>query len=542
MTTTITRYQSAQPAGRDGFGQLLRAEWTKFRTVRGWLIAVLAVIALTAAAPVWLAATASGKSVESCGNGRQCQAEGQTIAVGPAGTAVIDTFYFVHQPLTGNGSITVRVTSLRGSQKPLLPPGAGPAPQTQPWAKAGIIIKASTRPGSAYAAVMVTGSHGVQLDYNYTHDIAGSDTTATAASPQWLRLTRHGNTVTGSESANGRQWTAIGTATLTGFPVTAQAGMFVASPDFTEAVGTGDSSIGGPTQASAAFDHLSLRGGSAGPAWTGTQVGSGSDLRTQTPGPHGSIKIGPGRSQPAHGFTARAGSFVLRGSGDIAPFEAIVDPLHVVFFGTLFGLIVVIALGAMFITAEYRRALIRTTVTASPRRGRILVAKAIVVGAVTFVAALIGAAIAFPLAEHKLDAAGWKPPVWPQYALTSGTGLQVVLGTAAIAAGAAILGLAAGAAFRRSAGAVMTVIGIVILPVVLAILLPLSTGSWLLRITPAAAFSLQQTVQRYPQVSNVCAPYHECFPLSPWHGFAVLCGWAAIALAGAIYLLRRRDI
>jgi hypothetical protein len=271
-------------------------------------------------------------------------------------------------------------------------------------------------------------------------------------------------------------------------------------------------------------------------------VGSGSDLRTQTPGPHGSIKIGPGRSQPAHGFTARAGSFVLRGSGDIAPFEAIVDPLHVVFFGTLFGLIVVIALGALFIAAEYRRALIRTTVTASPRRGRILVAKAIVVGAVTFVAALVGAAIAFPLAEHKLNAAGWKPPVWPQYALTSGTGLQVVLGTAAIAAGAAVLGLAAGAACRRSAGAVMTVIGIVILPVVLAILLPLSTGSWLLRITPAAAFSLQQTVQRYPQVSNVCAPYHECFPLSPWPVFAVLCGWAAIALAGAIYLLRRRDI
>jgi hypothetical protein len=246
--------------------------------------------------------------------------------------------------------------------------------------------------------------------------------------------------------------------------------------------------------------------------------------------------------QPSHGFVARDGSFLVRGSGDIAPFEPIVDPLHVVFFGTLFGLIVVIALGALFITAEYRRTLIRTTVTASPRRGRILLAKAIVIGAVTFAAALIGAAIAFPLAEHKLYANGWKPPVWPQLSVVSGTGLQVVLGTAAIAAGAAILGLAAGAAFRRSTGAVMTVIGFVIVPVILANLLPLSTASWLLRLTPAAALSLQQTVQRYPQVSNVCAPRHECFPLSPWHGFAVLCVWAAIALAGAIYLLRRRDV
>ena len=46
--------------------------------------------------------------------------------VGPGGEPVTDSFYFVHQPLAGNGSITVRVTSLTG----LLPPAnavpAGP--------------------------------------------------------------------------------------------------------------------------------------------------------------------------------------------------------------------------------------------------------------------------------------------------------------------------------------------------------------------------------------------------------------------------------
>jgi len=35
---TITPYRSGLEAGRDGFAQLLRAEWTKFRTVRGWVI------------------------------------------------------------------------------------------------------------------------------------------------------------------------------------------------------------------------------------------------------------------------------------------------------------------------------------------------------------------------------------------------------------------------------------------------------------------------------------------------------------------------
>ena len=44
-----------------------------------------------------------------------------------------------------------------------------------------------------------------------------------------------------------------------------------------------------------------------------------------------------------------------------------------------------IVIAAMFITAEYRRGLIRTTLAASPRRGRVLAAKAVVIGAVTFV-------------------------------------------------------------------------------------------------------------------------------------------------------------
>ena len=54
--------------------------------------------------------------------------------------------------------------------------------------------------------------------------------------------------------------------------------------------------------------------------------------------------------------------------------------------GTFAGLIVVIVVGAMFITAEYRRGLIRTTFAASPARGRVLAAKAVVTGLVTFVA------------------------------------------------------------------------------------------------------------------------------------------------------------
>jgi len=231
----------------------------------------------------------------------------------------------------------------------------------------------------------------------------------------------------------------------------------------------------------------------------------------------------------------------VAGSGDIAPFVQVVDPLQVTFYGTLFGAIAVIALGAVFITGEYRRGMIRTTLAASPRRGRVLAAKAIVIGLVTFAAGLAGAAIAFPIAVRKLHDLSWKPPVWPVWSLTSQVGVRMVLGTAALLAVTALLALAAGTILRRSAGAITAVIGLVIVPLVLAVVLPTAPADWLLRYTPAAAFSLQTSTQRYPQVTTGCIPYHGCYPLAPWTGFAVMCAWAVLALAVAAVLLRRRD-
>ena len=74
--------------------------------------------------------------------------------------------------------------------------------------------------------------------------------------------------------------------------------------------------------------------------------------------------------------------------------------------GAFVGMLVLIVLATLFITGEYRRGLIRTTFTASPRRGQVLAAKALVLGAVTFVAGLAGAVIAVPLGEHLLRSNG----------------------------------------------------------------------------------------------------------------------------------------
>lgn len=106
-----------------------------------------------------------------------------------------------------------------------------------------------------------------------------------------------------------------------------------------------------------------------------------------------------------------------------------------------------------------------------------------------------------------------------------------------------MLALALGTILRRSAGAVTAVIVLIVLPYILAVASVLSPApsEWLLRVTPAAAFAVQQTVVRYPQVSAPYTPVDGYFPLAPWAGFAVLCGYTACALGLAVYLVRRRD-
>ena len=130
------------------------------------------------------------------GRGSEC-----VLPVGPDGQEVTDSFTFVHQPLTGDGSITARVAALTGTLPAAglaaagagrWPAGGRGAPGLVPWAKAGLIIKDGTRPGSAYAAVMLTGAHGVRMQHDFTSRPPVRP--APAPAPRWLRLTRTGDT------------------------------------------------------------------------------------------------------------------------------------------------------------------------------------------------------------------------------------------------------------------------------------------------------------------------------------------------------------
>src|SRR5690606_30558951 len=124
--------------------------------------------------------------------------------------------------------------------------------------------------------------HGVRLQSAFTLDIAGS----ADGPPRWLRLARDGVQITGYESADGTQWTPVGTVTLDGLPDTVEVGLFVASPGvFTVEREYGSTSTGyDPPLGRATFDNVRLTtsaaadgaaasGGGADGAWRGEDVG-----------------------------------------------------------------------------------------------------------------------------------------------------------------------------------------------------------------------------------------------------------------------------
>jgi ABC-type transport system involved in multi-copper enzyme maturation permease subunit len=537
MTATSSPTRLTNHQGRGAFGPVLRSEWTKFRTVRGWMIGLL-VAAVLCVAFAFL--TANGSHEGFCSGppspgsgpnspGSACRVGHPFVPTGPDGEAVADSYYVLGQPLTGNGTITARITSLTGltstQSANVAPSLAHTRPGLAAWAKAGILLTSSTKQGSAYAAVMATGDHGVRWQYNYTHDSAGVPGSITDGSPRWLRLIRTGDTLSGYDSANGTIWTPIGTASLSGLPATVTVGLFVTSP-----VTFQESSAGSPTQATATFDHVRIErqsGSGAGNDWHGQSIGNGSASFYPT--------LGSG------GYHRAGSAFVLSGSGDIAPGvgEGLLGAdgdASTLLTGLIVALIVMIVLATMFITTEYRRGLIRTTFTATPDRRRVLAAKAAVIGGVAFVTVAVAAVIAIPLGDHILSANG--NYVFPANALTV---VRIIGGSAALAAVTAVAVLALGMILRRSAGAVTAGIVLFVLPYILGQILSGAAQEWLFRLTPAAGFDVLASLPRATQVAYPYTLANGYYPLAPWLGFLVLCAYAGLALLVAAFVVRRRD-
>ncbi|MDH4028831.1 MAG: DUF1349 domain-containing protein, partial [Nitrospirota bacterium] len=117
------------------------------------------------------------------------------------GTA--DQFRFVYQNISGDFDVRLRVI------KP-------PTESGQTFAKAGLMIRASTNTGSRHVKAMLTNLSGLQFSYRAT---SGGDTTllgnyVAIAYPAWVRIVRSGNTFTNYYSSDGAAWTLHSSITV----------------------------------------------------------------------------------------------------------------------------------------------------------------------------------------------------------------------------------------------------------------------------------------------------------------------------------------
>jgi len=158
-----------------------------------------------------------------------------TFSVSGAGTDIghtTDQFRFVYRTLDGDGQIIARVGSLQN---------------TDSWTKAAVMIREDLLGNAPNAAVAVTPGKGMIFQSRGTR---GGTTRSIkgfpGVAPQWIRLVRSGNTLSGYYSANGTAWTLMGSSTTVmasrvyiGLAVTSHNPSLSASATFTNVTATG---------------------------------------------------------------------------------------------------------------------------------------------------------------------------------------------------------------------------------------------------------------------------------------------------------------
>jgi hypothetical protein len=130
---------------------------------------------------------------------------------------VRDEFRYVRGSLTGDGEITARVDSVSA---------------TNPWTKAGVMIRERLGSGSAYAYTLVSASNGVDFQRRLSAGAsAGPDGTAdrVTRAPYWVRLRRIGNVFTAYVSPDGLAWRQQGRSVTIAMGTSVYAGLAVTS-------------------------------------------------------------------------------------------------------------------------------------------------------------------------------------------------------------------------------------------------------------------------------------------------------------------------
>ncbi|TXL90872.1 ABC transporter permease subunit [Streptomyces sp. IB2014 016-6] len=194
------------------------------------------------------------------------------------------------------------------------------------------------------------------------------------------------------------------------------------------------------------------------------------------------------------------------------------------FFGALLGSICVITLGVLTIASEYGTGMIRTTLTACPSRARVLAAKSLVFFLLVLTITTVTAALVGGIQVAVLDGRAPTGQEWLQ--ATLGVGLYLAL--------LGLMSLGVGALIRHSAGAITIMIGVVLLPLVLAMFM-----------FSSSLVDVQQALFEYSIPSQIAVLYDTSMTGSGpkgWDPLFIGTVVTAAVMALAFFSLDRRDV
>jgi ABC-2 type transport system permease protein len=199
------------------------------------------------------------------------------------------------------------------------------------------------------------------------------------------------------------------------------------------------------------------------------------------------------------------------------------DPTNMSLSGMVIAQLVIAVLGVLSISSEYSSGMIRTSLIAVPRRGRVLAAKSLVLAAVTLVVGEVTSFTAFFVGQALISGHA------PHAALGDPGAARAVVGAGLYLTALAVLSVAAGTLLRHAAAAIASMVALLFVLPGIAQALP---DSWR---NPVTEF---WPTQAGGQIASVYIPAHT---LQPWPGFGVMCLFVAIVYAIARALLDRRD-
>jgi ABC-2 type transport system permease protein len=200
------------------------------------------------------------------------------------------------------------------------------------------------------------------------------------------------------------------------------------------------------------------------------------------------------------------------------------DPAGFSLNGIFLAQLAIGVLGVLVMSSEYATGQIRATFGAIPQRRLVLAAKAVVFAVVVVVVGLVACVSAFAIGQAIFTAKHAGVSLGDPGVARAVAGGAVYLGLIGL------MGLGLAAILRRTAGAIATLVGVLLVLPILVSFLPSPWNDDITKYLPGQAGSaLFQVVQR------------DSNGLSTWAGFAVVCAYAAVALVVGAVLVDRRD-